>query len=984
MRHSTGVTAWRACLHRRGVVAIFKRTSRPLTRRLGRPAAASGRGKTNRCQGAVTVMSQDEDMVDYDLDRMGWQQFEQMVQSLALAELGNGVRSFGSGTDGGREATFRGKVSFPQGGGGLWDGYGVIQAKHLERPASTTSGWRKFLTQVKEELEKWVARKTSGTPKASPQYFIFATNVTLTGTTQVGGIDQFDALLESFRERLQLKGWFAWDYSQLRALLDNNPSVRQTYLEQIVVGDFLSELELLLPKKAAETGRALAVRAAQELTSKQWVRIGDAGYGDGSKLPLSAIGIDLPATRRRDENGLSVSEPEPVGRHVIEVANAVGRPGSEGPRGLVIVGGPGQGKSTLAQLVAHVYRVEFLESTNPITLAPRADEAVISMRDRLREVGFPAPKRKRYPIVIDLAKFGAYLSSGVEAKSLLGFMSLDIISGGKSVDPGDLLLWLKSWPCCLILDGLDEVPSTRARSKVIQSISEFVVEASSEDVDLFVLATTRPQGYRGEFDEALHTETFELSFFDEAQALSYAEALISARGGDDPDLNERVTERLIYAVHQRLTQRLMTTPLQVTIMTALAERAVDLPTTRFELFDAYYRTIYDREVGKADEFRSLRKLRSHIDYLHEQAGLLLQKKAESATGSDALLSQTEVTRLLIKRLEESGFEDERSKATTAELLKLAAERLVLLVSPEARSFGFEVRSIQEYMAARALTEGTDQAVLERLRTILPSSYWRNVWLLAAGRIFERKEHLVNQVLEGLEQVDRETPDSELTLPGADLAIDLYLDGVAAEFPALRTALLKQGLTRLRDTSGGMSGNMVQLVSLVQDEGATFETTFEEMLESTSALSSSNDATRFLSQYRHMRDGVGLLAQRVLSRGRAYIKPELRDARSRALILARFLNSSQAPSTDRLGDLVTHLSQMAKSGAAREEHVQIGLGAISSTFLSTLLDDLAEPAARQDLATALRRLGPREPDVAQFGTDLLRSRESSLPRATLLP
>lgn len=85
-------------------------------------------------------------MSHYDFNRMGWQQFEQMVQALALAELGSGVRMFGAGRDGGREATFRGPVSFPKGGSEqAWNGYGVIQVKHLERPKSTTADWRWFL-----------------------------------------------------------------------------------------------------------------------------------------------------------------------------------------------------------------------------------------------------------------------------------------------------------------------------------------------------------------------------------------------------------------------------------------------------------------------------------------------------------------------------------------------------------------------------------------------------------------------------------------------------------------------------------------------------------------------------------------------------------------------------------------------------------------------------------------------------------------------
>ena len=54
--------------------------------------------------------------------------FEQFVQAVALKVFGPGTVIFGSGPDGGREATFRGRVPFPN-ETDPWQGYGVIQAK---------------------------------------------------------------------------------------------------------------------------------------------------------------------------------------------------------------------------------------------------------------------------------------------------------------------------------------------------------------------------------------------------------------------------------------------------------------------------------------------------------------------------------------------------------------------------------------------------------------------------------------------------------------------------------------------------------------------------------------------------------------------------------------------------------------------------------------------------------------------------------------
>ena len=49
----------------------------------------------------------------YDLTGLGEQQFEDLSQALALAILGDGVSVFGDGPDGGREATFEGRMRYP-------------------------------------------------------------------------------------------------------------------------------------------------------------------------------------------------------------------------------------------------------------------------------------------------------------------------------------------------------------------------------------------------------------------------------------------------------------------------------------------------------------------------------------------------------------------------------------------------------------------------------------------------------------------------------------------------------------------------------------------------------------------------------------------------------------------------------------------------------------------------------------------------------
>ena len=64
-------------------------------------------------------------MGDYNLAGLNPRDFEHLVQSLAKKHIASGVRPFGDGRDGGREATFHGKMDYPS-GSDPWEGYLVI------------------------------------------------------------------------------------------------------------------------------------------------------------------------------------------------------------------------------------------------------------------------------------------------------------------------------------------------------------------------------------------------------------------------------------------------------------------------------------------------------------------------------------------------------------------------------------------------------------------------------------------------------------------------------------------------------------------------------------------------------------------------------------------------------------------------------------------------------------------------------------------
>ena len=72
-------------------------------------------------------------MAEYNLSALSPRSFEQLIQSLAARILGPGLVIFGDGPDGGREATFEGRVPYPN-ESEPWQGYIVVQAKFKLRP----------------------------------------------------------------------------------------------------------------------------------------------------------------------------------------------------------------------------------------------------------------------------------------------------------------------------------------------------------------------------------------------------------------------------------------------------------------------------------------------------------------------------------------------------------------------------------------------------------------------------------------------------------------------------------------------------------------------------------------------------------------------------------------------------------------------------------------------------------------------------------
>ncbi|GGS74805.1 NACHT domain-containing protein [Streptomyces violaceus] len=738
--------------------------------------------------------------MDYDLTRLGSREFEHLTQALAMQVLGPGVQTFGDGPDGGREAEFHGPVAYPvPAPNGPWVGHGVLHAKFLQRPRDTArdTGW--FLSQVRSELRQWANLKSKRRREgALPDYLLFSTNVVLSADPEVGGIDLFERTARELIEELKLpvKDVKVWHFDQICRYLDLYPTIRQTYAALTTAGDVLFRLREFLDGTAAELGELLANHSAKELASDQWVKLGQAGEADNQRLPLAELAIDPFASYVTSEGD---HESVALVKHVLRHGDSVLRPSRRGANQaphIAIIGGPGQGKSTVSQIICQAYRVALLKDTKG-RLDAETTDIVTTFEDEMGRIGLAVPAARRWPVRINLSEYADAVSGG-ELVSVLRYLASAISRRTPDVTPNQLRAWLRSWPWLVVFDGLDEVASAQARDTVMDRVNDFLLDAASVDADLLVVATSRPQGYREEFSphRYLHMRLEALAV---EEAVSYAAQLTQLRHRGDPDTAERVLLRLEEAAEEDLTARLMGTPLQVTIMAILLERRERVPQERYRLFLDYYQTIYNREASKSGAVaRLIDEHRAAINHLHERVGLFLQARSERMGDSDAALPRAEVSLIIQSHLREEGFSDDDVRSLSTQIVDAAMRRLILLVPRKEESVGFDVRSLQEFMAARAIVTEDLNETSEFLLAIARSVHWRNTWLLAAGVIFNERPAARDRLLNLLDDIQYVDEISFFIKPGALLAVELIADDVAAKAPRFLRRLTQQALELLEE------------------------------------------------------------------------------------------------------------------------------------------------------------------------------------------
>ena len=368
----------------------------------------------------------------------------------------------------------------------------------------------------KGELESYADEESSRRP---PKYLIFVTNVTLSAVQGSGAKDRMFKLADQVRMplnqpmleengpehrgykamqravKVKLRGFDVWDYDKLRVYLDQFEDIRRSFGAYISPGDVLAEtVETMdgIRRFDPDFDNSMALFLQKELLADQFANLEQAGMGE-QQVPVGKVFVDLPVfpERQGDPPEESASDLLPgFVSHVVDVSSrrldsqsieAESRgPGALGDSALpsdgriVLLGGPGQGKSTIGQFLCQMFRAALLRSRPATSLSPEVTTALSVLESHFEEDGLSLPTTWRFPLRVVLSKFADTLANPGGPDSLLAYIA-DLITSRipGSVSPSLMLAWLAEYPWLLVLDGLDEIPASSNREAVMKRSRTF-------------------------------------------------------------------------------------------------------------------------------------------------------------------------------------------------------------------------------------------------------------------------------------------------------------------------------------------------------------------------------------------------------------------------------------------------------------------------------------------------------------------------------
>ena len=557
---------------------------------------------------------------------------------------------------------------------------------------------------------------------------------------------------------------------------------------------------------------------------------------------------------------------------------------------ILLEGGPGQGKSTITQMAAQIYREKILgdpvsESRDPIW--HRISQLRVPIRIELR----------------DLAEWASGNSEGTLEQYVASYLTQE--SGGAKVHPEDIHDLFDRSSVILILDGLDEIGNDALRDQVLdmalQAIERF---ETAFEADVRVVLTTRPPAVNGRWVKLKGFVRVILAPMSTIRIDEYLERWLQAQipSADDKD---RIRTSFNGRRNDSHVEALARNPMQLSVLLQFIYlKGEAFPDRRAELYHEYFQIVIDRDVEKSPELREHRDL---VNGLHSYLGFLLQGFAEKESARGAL-DRNEILLLAGQWLDAEGHPSDLAEKYFA----LGEERFGLIVALSGEghetSYGFEIQPIREYFAAAYISDRlANGQAHEVFQTLIYNDYWREVALFLAGlRRPNEKADLVGRAKEADSRANRGQEN------GRAIVLQLLREGVLSQPRHVQTQAMSYALGFLAEPTLKLQRNPRELIDslseLVRIYGS--EETREVIVQVAKGVGQSSDNNLVSLMYR--------IAGNVLPR-KQYLQlvREYSGSEPEALGLVRISRALKVPGVvDELSDTQNYLEGIPAHVVAR--------------------------------------------------------------------
>lgn len=590
----------------------------------------------------------------------------------------------------------------------------VFQDKWTKRPEKNPVAWLRAAIDGEADNLKRLGRK--GLKK-----YMLVTNHPSTGKWESGTYDKMRAELDKYQVNFGIESMECIWNETLNAWVDNAPEETKWAYADMLAG---WDLVRYLISEFIGTGR--------DTTTRKVIRkLAEVHWGDDEKVKFSQVDVD----RQRvsdlfiDVNARRVSSTDISDR--LSLATGV-EPANGAARYLIltkqpctlVLGAPGQGKSTLTQFLCQSYRAPFVSE--------KADKG-----------GLHAIKANevRLPIRIELGTYAAWLDgedvfneaeqpkrgkrkTGKTAtieSYLVDQFSHACGHADLRADVIDDILELV--PTIVVFDGLDEVGNPRTRKNVVAEIDRFAKAGRSYREQVRVVVTSRPNSSDLPEPDPAVFETISLEPFTDKQIGTYMQkwcGVNNIRGRN----GRKVRNAFRAKAKEPYIGELAGNPMQLTILLDLLNREGDAtPTDRTELYDEYMALLLTREANKYPD--TVKKHQKDLKEIVPFLGWYIQSRAEK-TGTSGRMSKAQVEAAMKHFQGTYG----KRQAIVGELIEAASDRLWALTSKEEGTFEFDIQSLREYFAAQFLFRlaGEENPEFDRmdvLRELIRRPYWLN-------------------------------------------------------------------------------------------------------------------------------------------------------------------------------------------------------------------------------------------------------------------